>query len=112
MCTFPMGRVIEKESPSIGFFTNKGTKPAIVNHLIALVRELGYVERNERALDELNVYELKDDGKIGGAMKGKNDEHVIVRAIGLWISDTQMDAPPSEKKSVRVRNKHITSDRL
>lgn len=106
----PMGRVIEKESPSIGFFTNKGTKPAIVNHLIAIVRELGYVERNERALDELNVYELKDDGNWG-AMKGKNDEHVIVRAIGLWISDTQMDAP-SEKKSVRVRNKHITSDRL
>jgi hypothetical protein len=106
----PMGRIIEKESPSIGFFTNKGTKPAIVNHLIALVRELGYVERNERALDELNVYELKDDGNWG-AMKGKNDEHVIVRAIGLWISSTQMD-PPSEKKAVRVRTKHITSERL
>lgn len=106
----PMGRVIERDSPSIGFFTNKGTKPAIVNHLIAAVRDLSYVERNETALNEFATYEKKTDGNWG-AMKGKNDEHVIVRAIGLWISSTQMDHP-AEKTAIRVRTQHVTSQRL
>ena len=92
----PLGKTVEKDSPSIGFFTNKGTKPAMVNHLIATIRELGYIERNHEAINELTNYEEKDDGNWG-AMKGKHDDHVIVRAIGLWLS-SKIDIPKVKQK--------------
>ena len=34
---------------------------------------------------------------IGGAMKGKHDDHVIVRAIGLWLS-SKIDIPKVKQK--------------
>ena len=37
----------------------------MVNHLRAIIRELGYVERNHEAINELTNYEEKDDGNWG-----------------------------------------------
>ena len=105
-----MGRVIEKDYNSIGFLQTKVKQNPIVNHLIARVRELAYVERNEKAINELTVYEKKTDGNWGSDER-KHDEHVITRAIGLWISATQMDHP-SERSTIRVRNKTCNTRKI
>lgn len=100
----PKGKVIEKESPTYGFITNRGTKPAIINNMIAVIRENGYIERSADAIKEMNVYEEKENGNWG-AMEKYNDDRVMTRAIGLWISG-QMDLP-SKKKRISVINKTI-----
>lgn len=91
----PMGKTTERETKNVGFFTNRGTKPAIVNNLIRVVRDLGYVERSAPAIDEMTVYERKEDGNWG-AMEKHNDDRVITRAIGLWVSQ-KMDLPSEDK---------------
>lgn len=68
-----------------GFHTNVSTKPMIISHLIKMVREKGWVERDEQCLDELLTYELKPNGAYG-AIAGKHDDLLMTRAIGLWIA--------------------------
>lgn len=103
----PAGKVIEKDGPSYGWFTNGSTKPTIINNLIAMVRELAYIERCSEAVDEMGYYEKKDNGNWG-AMEGdgKHDDRVVTRAIGLHISANQMPLP-SERQSLKVRTKTV-----
>jgi hypothetical protein len=101
----PAGKVVEKNSTSYGFFTNGSTKPAIVHNLISVVRESKYTEKCKEAVDEMSFYEKKDDGNWG-AMKGKNDERVITRAIGLYISANQMRLP-LERQNLKVITKTV-----
>ena len=104
----PMGKTVDKQTRNVGFFTNRSTKPTIINNLISVVREGGYTERCSEAVDEMTVYERKDDGNWG-AMKGHKDDRVITRAIGLWVSQ-KMDMPREKptlvfkQKSIRVVN--------
>lgn len=67
-----------------GFHTNMKTKPQIIDHLNAALREEGYIERDTRACDEMDQYETKPDGSIG-AIDGGHDDHVIVTAGGCWL---------------------------
>lgn len=101
----PMGKVIEKDSPSYGWFTNGTTKPAIVNRMIAVIRENGFVERSNDAIDEFLFYEQKDDGNWG-AIEKKHDERVITRMIGVFISREQMEFP-SEYKPIKINIKTV-----
>lgn len=101
----PAGKVVEKESPSYGFFTNGSTKPTIVNNLISIVRELGYTEKCKAAVDEMSFYEKKENGNWG-AMEGKNDDRVMTRAIGLYVSSRQMRLP-SERQNLKVKVKTV-----
>lgn len=98
------GKTVERESQSVGFFTNRGTKPTIVNNLIRCVREIAYVERNSNAVNEMEVYERKDNGNWG-AMDKHNDDRVITRAIGLWVSQ-KMDLP-YESKGIVYKQKRV-----
>lgn len=75
-----------------GFHTNTHTKPAIVHHLIACVRDASWVEREDLACNELAFYEKKDDGSFG-AVSGQHDDLLMTRAIGLWICFRDMDMP-------------------
>lgn len=68
-----------------GFHTNVATKPKIISHLIKVVRERLYTERDERCLDEMLSYEQKQNGAFG-AISGKHDDLLMTRAIGLWIA--------------------------
>ncbi|WP_332457540.1 terminase [Petrimonas sp.] len=101
----PMGKVREKQSTSYGWFTNGTTKPAIVNKMIAIIREAAYTERSNDAIDEFTYYERKEDGNWG-AMEKKHDERVITRMIGLFISREQMDKP-REQAPIRTTVKAI-----
>lgn len=85
-----------------GFNTNAATKPMIISTLVKCVRQHLYTERNEGALNELLVYERKQNGSYG-AIQGKHDDRVMTRAIGMHICLYEMDIPKIvEKKSRRL----------
>lgn len=75
----------------VGFHTNRHTKALVVAHLIALVRDSAYVERDPMALDEMAVYERDPSGRFA-ARAGCHDDIVMTRAIGLWVA-SQLPAP-------------------
>lgn len=68
-----------------GFHTNMSTKPMIIDTLNAALRDSLYVERDMRACDEMDYYEIKPDGTYG-AIDGQHDDHVMSTAGAVWIS--------------------------
>lgn len=83
-------RVQEGLPTVFGFHTNTATKPMVINTLKAAMRDGGYVERDERACDEYDTYEYKQDGTIG-AKDGSHDDITMSRAIGLHVSIFDME---------------------
>ena len=79
-----------------GFHTNISTKPMIIDCLNANLRDSGYIERDQRACDEMDYYEIKPDGSYG-AIVGQHDDHVMTTAGANWIS-SRMPIP------VRIQN--------
>lgn len=67
-----------------GFHTNRATKSLIINHLIALVRDNGYIERCDLAVNELLSYEATPSGGFE-ARRGCNDDILMSRAIALHV---------------------------
>lgn len=91
-----------------GFHTNVATKTDLVNQMNKRLREGGYVERDVRALDEADCYEVKPDGSYG-AVEGGHDDIYMSRAIGLKAS--QLMEPPtyvSEKSRPRKNGPILT----
>lgn len=77
-----------------GFHTNVSTKPALIAHLIAMVRDGGYVEHDSGACDELLQYEARPDGSYA-ARRGCHDDILMSRAIALWVhSETAYELVP------------------
>ena len=68
-----------------GFQTNRESKISAIYNLIAYVRDGSYIERDNKAVDEMACYELKPGGKGFGARKGKHDDILMTRAIALMI---------------------------
>lgn len=91
-------KVRENRPVRYGFHTGKTTKPMIINHYTALIRERAYIERDVETLNEAQVFETKKDGKTG-AKQGKHDDRIMATMIGLWVCfDLPMPAiikPPS-----------------
>lgn len=81
-----------------GFHTNVSTKPMIISNLIKVVREGMYIERDQRCLNEMLVYEKKQNGSFG-AVQGEHDDLVMTRAIGLHICFNEMELPTITKRS-------------
>lgn len=70
-----------------GFHTNTSTKPMVVNALNAALRDENIIERDNRACDEMDSYEIKPNGSYG-AVDGAHDDIVMTDAIGIHISAT------------------------
>ena len=68
-----------------GFHTNPSTKPMVINFLIKAIRDGLYVERCIETTYELDLYELKENGKEMGAVEGNHDDRVMATAILVWI---------------------------
>jgi hypothetical protein len=88
-----------RPTQTYGWHTNRDTKPKIIAHLRSIVRDKGYVERDEQCLEEFLVY--VKDGRKYEAKSGYHDDLLMTRAIGLWISTEEMEPPrivSSEKK--------------
>ncbi len=88
----PEDSIVEGKPVKYGFHTNINTKPMIISTLIKVVRETSYVERDKRCLDEYITYEKKQNGSFG-AIKGKHDDLLMTRAIGLHICFFEMPWP-------------------
>jgi len=94
-----------------GWRTDGETKPRILSNLLACIRDGMYIERCREAVDEMKIYEEKDNGKLGN-VEGKNnhDDRVITRAIGVtfMFDRTLMDPPqmqlPKEKEQTTYSN--------
>lgn len=96
--------IINKVPKKYGFHTNTATKPMIISTLVKMIRETGYVERDERCLDEYITYE-----KIGssfGAIAGKHDDLLMTRAIGLHICYYEMELPEEKPRIAKHKVKH------
>lgn len=96
-------RVREGVPAIYGFHTNKSTKPMIINELNASLRDYTYVERDNNACNEMDMYEIKADGSYG-AVKGAKDDRVITTAGVLWLSNKHMDFPVEVNKEKKVHN--------
>ena len=73
----------------------------IINHLIAMVRDDGYIERDFDACDELAVYESDPSGRFG-AKAGYHDDILMTRAIALYAASQY---PPAIVEHTRFRRK-------
>ena len=89
-----------------GFHTNVATKPMIISTLVKVVRDMLYIERDKRCLDEYNTYERKKNGAYG-AIVGKHDDLLMTRAIGLHICFREMEMP----EFVPIKNRLLIKDR-
>lgn len=74
-----------------GFHTNIRTKASLIAHMISLVRDNAYIERDTAACDELLQYESRPDGSYG-ARRGCHDDMLMSRAIALWVHATAATA--------------------
>lgn len=83
--------VREGKPMRLGFHTNVASKTDLVTQMNRRFREELYIERDKRALDEAEWYELKPDGSYG-AVDGKHDDIYMSRAIALKVSSL-MDLP-------------------
>ncbi|MGN0230344.1 MAG: hypothetical protein ACI4BH_11105 [Muribaculaceae bacterium] len=74
-----------RKGDRLGFHTNRETKTEAIFHLIGLVRDHGYIEHSDAAINELAWYEHKPRGGFG-AIAGRHDDMVMTRAIGMLIA--------------------------
>jgi hypothetical protein len=75
-----------------GFSTNMKTKPMIIDTLLAAARDELYIERDGRAVDEMETFEQKPNKRLG-AQDGCHDDMVITTAGCVWASYKHMDMP-------------------
>ena len=68
-----------------GFHTNTSTKPMVINFLIKALRDGLYIERCLQTTYELDLYEIKENGKEMGAVEGNHDDRVMATAILIWV---------------------------
>lgn len=74
-----------EKSHRIGFHTNRRTKEQVIYSQMRILRDNLYIEHDIQALDEYSCYEKQPNGSYG-AMKGRHDDILMTRCIGLYIA--------------------------
>lgn len=97
-----------------GFWTNHQTKNMIIDALKAAIRlgddgQRGYIEKDDRACDEMDQYENKPGNKLG-AVDGAKDDMVITTAGCVWLATEYMDPPRIKKPVEKSRKRNIISE--
>lgn len=92
-----------------GFHNNKKTRPMIIDALNAGLRDQGYIERDTRACDEMDWFVMSSKGKYE-AQEGKNDDHVVTTAIGVWLCNSYMDVPKALSKEGKRKSGRAVSE--
>lgn len=95
----------ESLEPKYGFHTNRQTKTAIINNLIAAYRDEEFIEHDLEMISESNQYEFKPDGTMG-AKEGCHDDVLMTTAIGLFVSNKE---PLPTIKSSGITAVHVSS---
>ena len=84
----------EGEARKWGFQTNKVTKIKLIDNLVVYVDDGLWDEPDKEMYEELRIYEKRDDGSFGNIKgKGKHDDVLMSTAIGLYISQYEMESP-------------------
>lgn len=94
-----------------GFWTGKN-KSELVTTITAGLREMGFIERDQRMLDECGWYELKQDGSYG-AIDGQHDDIYMSSAINLWVSNRlpiPTPIPTLEEKMQSMRRQRVRTE--
>lgn len=100
----PADKIIEGAPAKWGFHTNRSSKTMIKDTFVSVLRERGYHERDEEAINEMRWYEKKKNGELG-AIDGKHDDILMTRMIGIFIA---YDLPlPVEITENRIKPKKI-----
>jgi hypothetical protein len=108
--------------PKFGFQTTVKTKGMIMDAHNAAARERylqdlgqqedrGYVERDQRAVNEMDWFEIKTDGSIG-AIDGQHDDIEICTAGGIWLSNSFMPLPFYVEEFVSKVSKKVTRESM
>lgn len=79
-------KIKEGIPPRYGFFTDRNNKELIVTAINRGLRELCFIERDIRMLNECGFYELKPDGTYG-AIDGQHDDIYMSSGINLYVSE-------------------------
>lgn len=87
-----------------GFWTGKN-KTEIVSAMNSGLREMGFIERDQRMLDECGWYELKKDGTYG-AIDGQHDDIYMSSGICLWVSN-KLPTPTEKPLFTEIYNQHM-----
>ncbi len=74
-----------EKTRKIGFHTNRRTKEQVIYSQMRILRDNLYIEHDLQALDEYSCYEKQPNGSYG-AMKGRHDDILMTRCIGLYIA--------------------------
>lgn len=82
--------VAGRSTSRVGFHTNRSTKGMVIDHLIEMVREHGYVERDTCAINELLTYEHLPNGSYA-ARHGCHDDCLMTRAIALFVARDEVN---------------------
>lgn len=81
----------------LGFFTGRN-KELIVDTMNRGLREFGFIERDERCLNECSYYEVKQDGTYG-AVDGEHDDIYMSTGINFYVScNRPLPRPLDDKK--------------
>lgn len=86
-----------------GFHTNISTKPMVIKFLNKALRDQLYIERDEETCYEMDLFELKEDGKTMGAVEGNHDDRVMATAILIWICYNWPLPTPKARPKTYVR---------
>lgn len=103
-------KINEGLPPKYGFHTGKSSKSDLVTKFNRRLREQSYVERDKRALDEADHYEIKPDGTFGG-VSGQHDDIYMSRAIGLLVSESMpIPIKLAEQKTARTTTNVVRTE--
>jgi len=92
-----------------GFQTTLSTKPMVIDILNAALRDDAYIERDIRACDEMDTYEIKPNGTMG-AVDSCHDDIVMATAIGLWACFKYLALPKNITYTQGPVSKKIVSE--
>lgn len=76
-----------KYDERVGFHTNASTKPKIIAHMLSLVRDRGYLERDNLSVNEMLTFETRPNGTYA-ARDGSHDDLLMSRAMALYVIST------------------------
>ena len=83
--TYPHLYYRDNDKSKPGFHTNVKSKNEAISNLTAYIRDHGYIERDNQAVNEMTNYEILPNGRSYGARKGCHDDILMTRAIGLQV---------------------------
>lgn len=89
-----------EKARKLGFHTNRRTKEQVIYSQMRVLRDNLYIEHEAQALDEYSCYEKQPNGSYG-AMKGRHDDILMTRCIGLFVAQEEAKKD-SRRQSTRT----------